>query len=336
MDGSQPLWPTVDPDLPPAIAEPEPAEARRSVGSAHAAPPAHRRLPVAVALLVVAMLGVVGGAGIGSAVQTLRAVDGVALPAGTASQPATGWELPPTSTVAPVRQVLLLADHPLLAAGVALPATTCRLTRFRRDVPSLRLYYSGLMDCLDATWHPVLIGAAVPASSPSINLAEHPGNTGCGNPEERSGDFTALYCPADETLYLPVDRLKEVDGGRASSHLAILAHEYGHHVQELSGLLLAASEQLDDVGADTPAGREVSRRIELQANCFAGLFLAAVAGRGPVTRGLADQAVADFRNGGLSDTHGSRTHQAGWARTGYRGGTTAACNTWSAAPDEVS
>ncbi len=364
-DGPQPLWPTDDPDqplTPPAArivwpeppapqpltanapvlgapqATPEPATtvASERIGPAHALPrPARARLPMAVALLLVVVLGVAGGAGAGGAVQSLRTVDGVALPAASTTPPVTGWELPPTSTIAPVRAVILLADHPLLAAGVVLPATTCQLPRFRRDVPSLRDYYGALIVCLDAAWHPVLSGGTMPAASPSINLAEHPGNTACGNPEERAGDFTALYCPADETLYLPVDRLKEVDGGRASSHLAIVAHEYGHHVQELSGLLLAASEKLETVGADTPDGRDVSRRIELQANCFAGLFLASIAGRGGVTRGLAEQAVADFRNGGLSDTHGSRAHQASWARAGYQG-SAASCNTWAAAPNEVS
>lgn len=312
-----PLWPTVDPDLP----VPAPAPNRR------------RWLPVWIALALVAVMAAAGGAG--DPLFARRTIAGQARPA-VVTPPATEWEAPPVSTTPPVRPVSRLADHPLLAAGVVLPATTCELPRFRRDLASLRGYYGAFLLCLDATWHPVLSAGRMPAASPSVNLAEHPGDTACGNPEDRAGDFTALYCPADETLYLPVDRLKEVDGGKASSHLAIIAHEYGHHVQELSGLLRAATDRLDDVGSDTPAGREVSRRIELQANCFAGLFLAAVAGRGAITRGLAGQAVADFRNGGLSDTHGSRAHQASWALAGYEGAAAASCNTWAAAPADVS
>jgi uncharacterized protein len=318
-----PRWPTVDPDRVDYFSVP--AEPRT--------PPLRRWMPVVVALALVAA---VIGTGAGETLLGGRTVGGVARPADVVP-PATGWDTTaPSATVAPVRSIVLLADHPLLAAGVVLPATPCALPRFRRDVPSLRTYYGALLACLDAVWHPVLTAGRMPAASPSINLAEHPGNTGCGNPEERTGEFTALYCPADETLYLPVDRLKEVDGGKASSHLAIIAHEYGHHVQELSGLLSAATERLDQVGADTLAGREVSRRIELQANCFAGLFLAAVAGQGSVSRELADQAVADFRNGGLSDTHGSRAHQSTWARAGYEGAGVAACNTWAVAATEVS
>lgn len=295
-----------------------------------------RWYPVVIALVLVAVVAAAGDVGPGGFSLTTRTVNGMAQPA-VADPPATDWEPPPPSTTTPaVRPIVRLADHPLLAAGVVLPDTTCVLPKFRRDLANLRLYYDALLTCLDGAWHPVLRAGGMPAGSPSVNLAEHPGNTGCGNPEERSGEFTALYCPADKTLYLPTDRLKEVDGGKASSHLAIIAHEYGHHVQELSGLLAAATGQFDEVGTDTPAGQEVSRRIELQANCLAGLFLASVAGRGGVTRGLADQAVADFRNGGLSDTHGSRAHQAGWAKAGYDGGTVASCNTWAAEPGEVS
>lgn len=289
----------------------------------------------AAAVVIVLVLGVVTGVAAATVAQRMLAVEGLAVPA-VDHRPTEPQRLP-TEQEPEIRRVLKLADHPILAAGVTLPEVTCELPRFRRDVASLRQYYGSLVDCLDTAWHPVLSAGKMPAGRPMLNLAEHPGETGCGNPDEDGeGEFTALYCPADETLYLPVDRLKEVDGGSASSHLAIVAHEYAHHVQEQSGMLLASAEEIDDAGAGTPAGQELSRRIELQANCFAGLFLAAAAGQGSISRNLADQAVGDFRHGGLHDTHGNKANQAEWARRGYRQGTLAACNTWAAPADEVS
>jgi predicted metalloprotease len=248
---------------------------------------------------------------------------------------------PGTTTTSPAarpKPIYLLADHPLLAAGVALPDANCALPKFRRDTASLNAYYAAFVGCMNTTWQPVLAAGDMPYRAPKLNLAEHPGSTGCGNPDTDPGlgEFTAMYCPADETLYLPVDRLTKVDRGRSSSHLAVVAHEYSHHIQQLSGLLWAAAEATDKVGDDTPAGNELTRRTELQANCFAGLFLAAAAGRGGVSRTLAGQSVTEFRNGALPQTHGSAAHQASWAKKGYDQRTTAACNTWAAPASEVS
>jgi len=319
MAGNEPLWPAVDPD---GVGEPPPPRPR-GIG-----------YPV-VALVLAAALAVLTGI---SAAGASRTVPGTALPVPTRSATSTTTPPAPTSTTPPIHRIYLLADHPLLAAGVTLPAVDCALPRFRRDTASLRAYYQALVDCMNRAWQPVLAAGMLPYSAPELNVDEHPGQTGCGNPDKDAdlGDFTALYCPADHTLYLPVDRLKDVDRGIASSHVAVVAHEYGHHIQELSGLLWAAAEEIGKAGDGSPQANELIRRSELQANCFAGLFLAAAAGRGAITRNLADQAVAEFRNGALPETHGSATHQAAWARKGYQQRTTAACNTWAAPPSELS
>jgi hypothetical protein len=265
-----------------------------------------------------------------------RTLAGVALPvpATTSQAPTTA---PPSSTPPQPKPIYMLADHPLLASGITLPDSTCTLPPFRRDTAGLTAYYQAFVGCMSTTWQPVLQARGLPFEAPHLNLSEHPGETGCGNPDSdpELGEFTAMYCPADTTLYLPVDRLTKVDRGRASSHLAVLAHEYSHHVQQLSGLLWAAAEEADRVGDDTPEANQVTRRSELQANCFAGLFLAAAAGRGSITRTLASQAVGEFRNGALPETHGTAAHQAAWAKKGYQQRTTAACNTWAAPASEV-
>jgi uncharacterized protein len=286
--------------------------------------------PAALGMVLAAALLALTGVVSRSAVHT---VDGVALPVATA----TAGSVSPHTTP-PMQRIFLLADHPLLADGVRLPQTRCELPTFRRDRPSLHAYYSAFVACMDGGWQPVLRAHGIPHTAPALNTEEHPRTTGCGDPEEdpRLGEFTAMYCPADTTLYLPVGRLKAVDRGMPSSHLAVVAHEYGHHVQELSGLLQAATEEIGRAGDESAQARELNRRIELQANCFAGLFLAAAAGSGSIGRDLASQAVAEFRNGALPQTHGSRVNQAAWARKGYNQRTTAACNTFAAPPREVS
>lgn len=323
----EPAWPTVDPDATPIPSAPT-AMSAPSVRSGL------RRPRLWLALGLVFLLAALAGLAVGSD----HTVGGLAFPAAGQMSTSRPTSREPTSTVAPIAPLYRLEDHPLLAAGVTVADLTCPLPAFRRDAAGLQAYYEALIGCLNQAWHPVLLAGGMPHSAPAVNVAENPGETGCDDPGAQPADtteFTAFYCPADETLYLPLNRLKDVDRGVATSHLAVLAHEYSHHVQALSGLLGAAGRRIDDAGADTATVNELTRRIELQANCFAGLFLAAAAGRGGISRRLADAAVADFRNGGLPDTHGSRNHQAAWAKKGYQQRTTAACNTWTAPLAEI-
>jgi uncharacterized protein len=264
-----------------------------------------------------------------------RVIEGTALPAAT-SPPATPGDpsnVPVTPQQPAGRYQLKLADHPLLVEGVSLPPVACELPQFGRNEAKLRAYYLPLRDCLDTSWRAALATAGMPWTSPSINVADHPGTAFCGNFEE--SNFTAAYCPDSETIFLPVSRLTGVDRGGSAVHLGVLAHEYGHHIQASIGILEAAYQREDQAGQDTPRGQELSRRIELQADCFAGLFLAAAAGRGDISRRLAESAVNSFRLGALAKTHGSGSRQHAWARRGFEGRTTAACNTWAAPASEI-
>lgn len=264
-------------------------------------------------------------------------VEGTALPAATAASPSPTTGQPSTSQVTPQqpasRYQVKLDDHPLLVEGVPLPPVTCELPPFGRTEAKLRAYYLPLRDCVDTAWRAALTTAGMPWTSPSINVADHPGAAFCGNFEE--SNFTAAYCPDSETIFMPVSRLTRVDRGASAVHLGVFAHEYGHHVQASVGILEAAYQREDQAGQDSPRGQELSRRIELQADCFAGLFLAAAAGRGDISRRQAESAVNSFRYGALAKTHGPGSRQHAWARRGFEGKTTAACNTWAAPAAEV-
>jgi predicted metalloprotease len=116
----------------------------------------------------------------------------------------------------------------------------------------------------------------------------------------------------------------------------VLAHEYGHHVQALSGILIAAYEKGEKFDKDAPEKLELTRRAELQANCFSGMFIASVTGRGSVSAKLGRAAADSFKDTVPDNTHGTVKHQVRWGKAGFDNNRTAACNTWTVGADEVS
>lgn len=235
------------------------------------------------------------------------------------------------------RPVLRLGDHPLLVKAVSLPATACALPAFGLSDKELIAYYTAGVACMDEAWRPVLEQANLPFERPTLNATPELGGSPCGDaPAE--GEAVAYYCGRNRAIYMPTGRMRDNGGGdRPGTHLATLAHEYGHHVQALSGMLRAADFKIGAAGEETPAGLEWSRRIELQANCFAGLFLYATSDAlGP---DLAREAAEDFQYAveepAEKNAHGLPDNQAEWAMNGFAAGTTGSCNTYTASAADV-
>lgn len=236
---------------------------------------------------------------------------------------------------APVVEGLLAVSSPQLDrlhdAGLHVAPTTCTLPALGTSNESAEAWVQASVTCLDDAWRPVLTAAGVPARRPAVRRYRDQILTRCLGDQQTS----AFYCGADELIGVsPSTELRQVsERERAGWLLGVMAHEYGHHVQGLTGTLAAVVTQQQDHPPGGPSWLELNRREELQANCFAGVALAAMTGRGSV--GAAETAGARTRLSGGDDgvlggarDHGTTGHNRQWFDRGLQTGSPAACNTW--------
>jgi len=165
--------------------------------------------------------------------------------------------------------------------------------------------------------------------------------TGCGQATSATGPF---YCPADSKVYFDLDFLVQLqDQFGAQGDLAaqyIVAHEYGHHVQNVLGI----SDQVRQLEQQNPSqANAYSVRIELQADCLAGVWAHDANARGQFEEGEIDEAlnaaaaVGDDRiqqqTQGRVDpdsfTHGTSEQRVTWFRRGFTSGNSDNCDTFS-------
>lgn len=258
---------------------------------------------------------------------TAPGADHLGLPTTRPLVPAVG---PPGSTA------VRLANNRIDAPGLQTRARPCRLPPFHASVPGQRAFYEAELACLNSTWKPVLQAARVPFEPPRVEVVDRPAHTPCG---VRKPDRTALYCQG--ALYMTAGYYRDVEGhgDDASVYFGQMAHEYGHHVQQLTGIMNASWQDRARSGKRSPAGTETTRRLELQATCFGGMFLGALHEQHAVDPALVAGALKDYGERGdgpgQPPEHGSRQTNGSWAQQGFRNNRTYQCNTWLVPPSAL-
>lgn len=209
--------------------------------------------------------------------------------------------------------------------------------------PDARLvdFMSFLLDDIQGFWTDTF--AQSDKRYPTAELVLFSGSTssGCGG---ATSDIGPHYCPPDEKVYLDLEFFRELrnrfgaPGDFAQAY--VLAHEIGHHVQNVLGINREMQEQQQ---SDPDQANELSIRLELQADCLAGVWAFTTYERdilesGDLDEGLeAAAAVGDDRiqrqSGGRVTpenwTHGSSAQRVKWFRTGFEDGDPNSCDTFS-------
>ena len=196
----------------------------------------------------------------------------------------------------------------------------------------------GVVQSLDAYW-----ADAYPGNDfvqPGAEIFSDAVNTACGSATSAVGPF---YCPLDQSIYLDLGFYGDLESrfgaeGGPFAEMYVMAHEYGHHIQNLLGNL----EQGRDAGAEGGAVR-----TELQADCYAGVWAANAVETGflePLTRdqinqaldaasAIGDDRIQEQTQGQVNPetwTHGSAAQRQEWFTNGMEAGTIEGCDTFNA------
>lgn len=201
-------------------------------------------------------------------------------------------------------------------------------------------FVSFVLDDTQKNWEQILPQqAAKPYRHAKLVLFRNYTQSGCGGAESATGPF---YCPADEKVYIDLgfyDELKQRFGAPGQFAQAyVLAHEIGHHVQKITGI----ERRVRQMEQDNPHSQNaLSVKMELQADCLAGVWAHSTRERGLLEPGDvqsalgAAAAVGDDRLQRMSTghvtpdsfTHGSSSQRMHWFQQGFDSGTITACNT---------
>jgi len=203
-------------------------------------------------------------------------------------------------------------------------------------------FVSHILGDTEDTWTKIFSDAGRQYQQPHLAIFSRAINTGCGSATASAGPF---YCPEDRKVYIDLAFFRQLETEFATqgdfAKAYVIAHEVGHHVQNLLGTLEqahAAQGRASDASANA-----IQVRVELQADCFAGIWAhSAESARQLLEAGDIDEALNAAAAVGddtiqkrvqghvnqESFTHGSAAQRQQWFRKGYSTGSVNACNTF--------
>jgi predicted metalloprotease len=219
------------------------------------------------------------------------------------------------------------------------PSAQGQTTAVPEDEPAQ--FVAAVVADVQQTWKQIFERAGRTYESTRLVLFDAPTQTGCGVGSPATGPF---YCPVDHRVYLDVGFFRELSqrfgapGDFAQAY--VVAHEFGHHVQNVMGVMREVQAEQQ---ANPHQANELQIRLELQADCLAGVWGHSAYTEGQLEAGdleeglAAAAAVGDDRiqqqTTGRIDreswTHGSSEQRTTWFKTGFDTGDPAACDTFS-------
>ena len=230
-----------------------------------------------------------------------------------------------------------LGVEPGVGAGTGAPMTPQDSAREENEV----LFVSFVLDDADSTWQKVMARYNEQYAPPKLVLFRNSTQSACGFAQSAMGPF---YCPVDQKIYIDLgfyDELKSrfgADGDFAQAY--VLAHEFGHHIQHLLG---TDAQMRQAQSSDPSNANQYSIRLELQADCFAGVWANSTQKRNILSAGdveearAAASAVGDDRIQQQTGqrvnvdafTHGSAAQRTEWFGRGFQSGDPRTCDTFA-------
>ncbi|MGJ4891589.1 KPN_02809 family neutral zinc metallopeptidase [Bradyrhizobium sp. HKCCYLR20261] len=210
---------------------------------------------------------------------------------------------------------------------------------------------AGVLGEIDDRWSEIFQASGQNYTGPKIVLFRNSTNGGrCGMAQSAMGPF---YCPPDRQIFLDTNFFREVETrfrgcqGNACKFTAayIIAHEAGHHIQNLLGILPRVTRMQEQAGSKAEANA-LQVKVELQADCLSGVWVNREAKKRPgfledgdidaaltTASAIGDDTLQRKATGRVvpdSFTHGSAAQRKRWFMIGYQQGTVQACNTFAA------
>jgi predicted metalloprotease len=227
--------------------------------------------------------------------------------------------------------------------GAALDSGTQNSVPTQVD-PEQKAFVSAILHSTEQTWGAIFQARGATYVEPKLHLFSGGVNTACGGATTAVGPF---YCPGDQKVYLDLDFFRQLqDELRSSGDFArayVIAHEVGHHVQNLTGVFDRA-EAARRRGASMEGASGLSVRQELQADCYAGVWANHSQQRlqwlqpGDIEEALnaashiGDDALQQQAQGRVRPdtfTHGTSAQRVHWFKTGFDSGDMDQCDTFA-------